>query len=307
MTFTANGKIKFSFSKTRRNLIYLSSFLVCYLNISNNFSKEWDKLKNFHAFVTRSCLLFAVNVMLNLSNKITFFFKNHYFLSGSAISVRLDIAVKDMSTLKTSPFYQLNRLSFIYRTLKSLLNDFGGFETCELTTNLLDTNDISVVYKPIRRDDEKTCEDVARKTVEYINSPTKNDVDPGQAVLAAAIFVDYSDTIIGPRAESFTSQVKKRRKKRHSHHSHESLFDNNARICPQTHLLLSLLVLVLLFSERIVDSWTHSSKMEIIHIYFYLTHKHYSDFFWPEVIHNNKNKLFTYSLYNFYKKLIILK
>ena len=71
MTFTANGKIKFLFAKTRRNLIYLSSILVCYLDVSNNFSKDLDKFKNvkFHAFVTRSCLLpFAVNVMLNLSN-----------------------------------------------------------------------------------------------------------------------------------------------------------------------------------------------------------------------------------------------
>ena len=50
------------FAKTRRNLIYLSSVLVCYLDIWSNFSKEWDKLKNvnFHAFMTRSCLLFAV-------------------------------------------------------------------------------------------------------------------------------------------------------------------------------------------------------------------------------------------------------
>ena len=188
-------------------------------------------------------------------NKLTFsFLKNHHFLLGSAISVRLDTAVKDMSTLKTSPFYHLNRLSFIYSTLKSLLNDFGGIGTCELTTDLLDTNDISVVYKPIRREDEKTCEDTARKTVEYINSPTKNDADPGQAVLAAAIFVDYSEKIMGPRAASFTSLVKKRRKKRHMHHHHHNLFGNNARICPETHLLLFLVVLVLLFSEQIVDS-----------------------------------------------------
>ena len=52
----------FLFAKTRRNLIYSSSFIVCYLDISSNFSKEWHKLKNvnFHAFITRSCLLFAI-------------------------------------------------------------------------------------------------------------------------------------------------------------------------------------------------------------------------------------------------------
>ena len=40
LTFAANGKMKFPFAKTRRNFIYLSSFVVCYPDISSNFSKE---------------------------------------------------------------------------------------------------------------------------------------------------------------------------------------------------------------------------------------------------------------------------
>ena len=60
MTFTANGQMKFSFSQNTEKLDLIKVFSC--LDLSNNFSKEWDKLKdvNFHAFVTRSCLLFAV-------------------------------------------------------------------------------------------------------------------------------------------------------------------------------------------------------------------------------------------------------
>lgn len=62
----------FLFAKTRRKLIYFSSFLFRYVDITRNFSKEWDRLKNvnFQGFMTRSCLQclpIAVNVMLNLS------------------------------------------------------------------------------------------------------------------------------------------------------------------------------------------------------------------------------------------------
>ena len=54
------ARSNFLFAKTLRNLIYLSSFGVCYLDVSSNFAKEWEKLKN--------CFPFAVNFILNLSN-----------------------------------------------------------------------------------------------------------------------------------------------------------------------------------------------------------------------------------------------
>ena len=61
--FTANDKMKFpSRQKTEKSdSVKLLSYLLT-RDTWNNFSKEWDKLKNvnFHAFVTRSCLLFAV-------------------------------------------------------------------------------------------------------------------------------------------------------------------------------------------------------------------------------------------------------
>ena len=63
MTFTANGKTKFPFRQKKEKLdLILISFLVCQLDILNNVSKERGKLKNanFHAFVTRNCLLSAV-------------------------------------------------------------------------------------------------------------------------------------------------------------------------------------------------------------------------------------------------------
>ena len=57
----ANGKMKFSFCQNKEKLNFFK-LLVCYLDISSNFSKEGDKLKNvnFHASMTRSCLLFGV-------------------------------------------------------------------------------------------------------------------------------------------------------------------------------------------------------------------------------------------------------
>ena len=63
MTFMANGKMKFPFCQNteKLDLIKLFSCLLT-IDILNNFSKELEKLKNvnFHAFVTRSSLLFAV-------------------------------------------------------------------------------------------------------------------------------------------------------------------------------------------------------------------------------------------------------
>ena len=64
MTFTANGKTKFPFRQnTEKRDLILISFLVCQIDISNNFSKERGKLKNanFHAFLIRNCLLSAVS------------------------------------------------------------------------------------------------------------------------------------------------------------------------------------------------------------------------------------------------------
>ena len=46
MTFTANGKTKFPFrQKTEKLDLILIPFLVCQLDILNNFSKERGKLK----------------------------------------------------------------------------------------------------------------------------------------------------------------------------------------------------------------------------------------------------------------------
>ena len=60
MRFTAKGKMKFPFCQNteKLDLIKLLSCLLTRYIVGH----EWDKLKNvkFHAFVTGSCLLFAV-------------------------------------------------------------------------------------------------------------------------------------------------------------------------------------------------------------------------------------------------------
>ena len=52
-----------------QNLGGQTKSIMVFSEVAYNFSKEWEKLKkvNFHAFVARSCLLFPVDVMLNLS------------------------------------------------------------------------------------------------------------------------------------------------------------------------------------------------------------------------------------------------
>ena len=90
---------------------------------------------------------------------------------------------------------------------------------------------------------------MARKTVYLINSPAKDDVDPGLAVLAVAVF--RSEMTFEPRAEVMTSMVGKSRKRRMEHHEHEPFFGYNERICPQTTFVLLFTALVLLWSTNL--------------------------------------------------------
>ena len=183
-------------------------------------------------------------------------FNGRAFVTGIAISIRLDTAARDMTTLKTAkdqPSYNLNRLSFVHNSLKTLSNQFGGLEKCQLTTDLVDTNDISVVYKPIKTEDADACEQVAVKTVEFINSPAKNDVEPGQAIFAAAVVVEQSEVTFAPIVEPVTSVMVKRRKKRTEHHEHEPFYNQNERICPRTTLLLFLVILGLYWTTNLSE------------------------------------------------------
>lgn len=178
------------------------------------------------------------------------------FLTGTAISIRLDTAARDMTTLKTAqdqpnqPSYHLNRLGLIHTTLKTLSNQFGGLDKCQLTANLMDTNDVSVVYKSMKPEDEDACDEVAQKTVEFINSPAKNDAEPSEAVLAAAVVVQHSEMTFVPKV---TPVMSKRRKKRSKHHEHEPFFNQNERICPQTAVILFLAVFFLYWSANLAE------------------------------------------------------
>ena len=124
------------------------------------------------------------------------------------------------------PPKDFNRLDFVYDNLKNLLHKFGGSSNCQLTADLLDTNDISVVYTPIKSADQMTCAEVANKTVEFINSPNKNDMEPFEALLAAAVKVETMEP--GFVSEEFVTP--KKRQKRVQHHEHEPLIERSSQV-----------------------------------------------------------------------------
>ena len=144
-----------------------------------------------------------------------------FFLVGTAVSIRLDTAVRDMAVNdKVQPLKDLNRVDPIFLELKNLSDRFGGFDKCQLTADLVDTHDISVVFKPIKTQYLDACKQVAEIIVAFINSPAKSELEPTKAMLAVAILKDRSRTFL-PRAEYLMA---KRRKKRSEHHEHEPFY-----------------------------------------------------------------------------------
>lgn len=172
-----------------------------------------------------------------------------FILTGTAISIRLDTAARDMISLnaKVQPPQDLNRVDAIFTDLKSLFDQFGGLGKCQLTIDLVDTHDISVVYEPITSQDEDTCKQVATKSVEFINSPAKSDLEPAKALLAVAVIKDRAEGTGLPRAESVMA---KRVMKRNEHHEHEPFFNKSNRIRLHNNLLLFLVVLSLYWSTN---------------------------------------------------------
>lgn len=136
---------------------------------------------------------------------------------------------------KVQPPQDLNRLDVIFTELKNLSDQFGGLRRCQLTIDLVDTHDVSVVYKPITYQDGDACQQVAVKTVAFINSPAKSDLEPARALLAAAVIKESPVRIGLPRAESL---ITKRRMKRGKHHEHEPFYNKSDRIRLQSNLML---------------------------------------------------------------------
>lgn len=175
----------------------------------------------------------------------SFIFQRVLFFTGTAVSIRLDTAARDMISLNANvqPPQDLNRLDFILVELKSLSDQFVGLGKCQLTIDLVDTHDVSVVYKPIRSQDDDACTRVAVKTVEFINSPDKSDQEPAKALLAVAVIKERENRIGLPRAESLMT---KWRMKRGGHHEHEPFYNKNDRIRLQNNfVLLTILMFVL--------------------------------------------------------------
>jgi len=164
--------------------------------------------------------------------------------TGTAISIRLDTAAKDMISLnaKVQPPQELNRVDVIFADLTNLFDQVRLVGMCQLTIDLVDTHDISVVYKPITSLDEDKCKKMATEAVEFINSPVKSDVEPVKALLAVAVIKDSAEGIGLPRAESLKA---KRLMKRNVHHEHEPFFDNSHQI--RLHHNLLLLVILSLY------------------------------------------------------------
>lgn len=143
---------------------------------------------------------------------------------------------------QVQPPQDLNRVDAIFTDLKNLFDEAGGLGMCQLTIDLVDTHDISVVYEPIISLDEDTCKQVATRAVEFINSPAKSDVEPAEALLAVAVIKDRAEGTGLPRAESLMG---KRVMKRTVHHKHEPFFDTSHRIRVHHNLLLFLVILSL--------------------------------------------------------------
>ena len=148
---------------------------------------------------------------------------------------------------KVQPPQDLNRVDAIFTDLKNLFDQFGGHGKCQLTIDLVDTHDISVVYEPITSQDEDTCKQVATKSVEFINSPAKSDLEPAKALLAVAVIKDQAEGTGLPRAESVMA---KRVMKRGEHHEHEPFYNKSNRIRLPNNPLLFLAVLSLYWSTN---------------------------------------------------------
>ncbi|KAL9959549.1 hypothetical protein ACROYT_G032880 [Oculina patagonica] len=171
-------------------------------------------------------------------------------ICGTAVSIRLDTAARDMICLndKIQPPQDLSRSDVIFSELKNLSNQFGGLEKCQLTVDLVDTHDVSVVYKPITFQDKDACEQVVAKTVAFINSPAKSDLEPAKALLAAAVIKERGQRIGLPRAMSI---ITKRRMKRDQHHEHEPYYNKSDRIRLQNHLIfLAVITFVLVYKPN---------------------------------------------------------
>ena len=143
---------------------------------------------------------------------------------------------------QVQPPQELNRVDAIFTDLKHLFDQTGGVGKCQLTIDLVDTHDISLVYEPIISLDEDTCKQVATRAVEFINSPAKSDVEPAKALLAVAVIKDRPVATGLPRAESLMG---KRVMKRTTHHEHEPFFNESHRIRLHHNFLLFLAILSL--------------------------------------------------------------
>ena len=148
---------------------------------------------------------------------------------------------------QVQPPQDLNRVDAIFTDLKALFDQTGGVGMCQLTIDLVDTHDISLVYEPITSINEDTCKQVATRAVEFINSPAKSDVEPAKALLAIAVMKDRAEGTGLPRAESVMG---KRLVKRGTHHEHEPFFNKSHRIHLHHYLVLFLAILSLYWSTN---------------------------------------------------------
>ena len=174
---------------------------------------------------------------------------SRFIYTGTAISIRLDTAAKDMISVnaKIQPPQDLNRVDAIFTDLKNLFDQAGHVGMCQLTIDLVDTHDISVVFKPITSLDVDTCQQLAKKVVAFINSPAKSDVEPAKALLAVAVIKDSAEGIGLPRAESMKA---KRLMKRDKHHEHEPFFNKSHRIRVHHNLLLLVILSLYWFTNQ---------------------------------------------------------
>lgn len=111
-------------------------------------------------------------------------------------------------------------------TVKTILDGIKSFQEndilskCEITADLTDTNDISVVFKPIKLQFLENCKEAASHTHETINSQHHVDELASNFMAVAALVA----------SEDLTSSDARARVRRYNHHDHEQFYTNSSAV-----------------------------------------------------------------------------
>lgn len=140
--------------------------------------------------------------------------------SAASLSIRLDTSVQDITDIQVLPYDpDLNTVKPILDEVEQY-QQHGILTKCEITADLTDTNDISIVFTPVKPRLLEECEKAARRTHKWINSQHEGHTMTLNLMAVAAL--------IGP--ENFISSDANERVRRSTHHHHEQVYTNSSAI-----------------------------------------------------------------------------